>query len=223
MLGFAKGPMASDCQRRSQCDRRAAQSQRAIERRLSRCARLIRLLDELVDPRLEHLAELLVEGITKGGAGAGGTGRLRGGVRAGVGGRGRRRGGRRTASTRGTFPAHRGARASAALARRRLLTNAAGARCRRGAGLGLRLRLSALARRAGARARFLLVALRARPAGRLGRLGVVVAPPVALPAIIVTPRAPAGSALGLGLLRLLEHREEEERLRGAGAADRCGE
>ena len=37
------------------------------------CARLIRLLDELVNPRLEHLAELLVEGIAEGAAGAGGS------------------------------------------------------------------------------------------------------------------------------------------------------
>src|ERR1700704_4023736 len=35
MLGFSKGPMASDCQWLSQCYRRAAQSQRAIERELS--------------------------------------------------------------------------------------------------------------------------------------------------------------------------------------------
>src|SRR4051812_11892803 len=90
------------------------------------CTRLVRLLDEPVNPRLEHLAELLVEGIAEGAAGAGGTGRLRGGVRAGL---GRRRGGRRTASARGAFPVlHRGAGAAAALARRRLLTNAAGAR-----------------------------------------------------------------------------------------------
>src|SRR5258705_4202200 len=65
------------------------------------CARLIRLLEDLVNPRLEHLAELLVEGIAEGAAGAGRTGRLRGGVRAGVAGLGRRRGGRRTASARG--------------------------------------------------------------------------------------------------------------------------
>ena len=56
------------------------------------CTRLVRLLDELVNPRLEHLAELLVEGIAEGAAGAGETGRLRGGVRAGVAGLGRRRG-----------------------------------------------------------------------------------------------------------------------------------
>ena len=53
----------------------------------------VRLLDELVNPRLEHLAELLVEGIAEGAAGAGGTGRLRGGVRAGVAGLGRGAGG----------------------------------------------------------------------------------------------------------------------------------
>src|SRR3954454_24734358 len=51
-------------------------------------------------------------------------------------------------------------------------------------------------------------------------IGAVVRPPVALPARVVA-RAPAGSGLvGLGLLLLLEDREEEERLRGAGAADR---
>src|SRR3954453_9722009 len=184
------------------------------------CTRLVRLLDELVNPRLEHLAELLVEGIAEGAAGAGETGRLRGGVRAGVAGLGRRRGGGRTASARGAFPAHRGVGAAAALARRRLLMNAAGARSLRRAGLGFRLRLSALAGRAGAR--LLVVALRARPAGRLGRLGAVVRPPVALPARVVA-RAPAGSGLERGLLRLLKHREEEERLRGAGTADRRGE
>src|SRR6476646_7878980 len=183
------------------------------------CTRLIRLLDELVDPRLEHLAELLVEGIAEGTAGAGGAGRLRGGGRAGVGGRGRRRGGRRTASARGAFPAHRGVGAAAALARRRLLTNAAGARGLRGAGLGFGLRLSALAGRAGAR--LLLVALRARPAGRLGRLGALVRPPVALPARVVA-RAPARSGLERGLLRL-KHREEKARLRGAGTGHCRGE
>ena len=86
------------------------------------CARLIRLLEEFVNPRLEDLAELLVEGIAEGAAGAGGTGRLCGGVRAGVAGLGRGRGGRRTASARGAFPAHRDVGAAAALARRRLLT-----------------------------------------------------------------------------------------------------
>src|SRR3954469_7739186 len=116
-----------------------------------RCARLIRLLDDLVDPRLEHLAELLVEGVTEGAAGAGGAGRLRGGVRGGLGGRGRWRGGRRMASTRWAFPAHRGVGAAAALARRRLLTNAAGTRSLRGAGLGFGLRLFALDGGAGAR------------------------------------------------------------------------
>ena len=176
------------------------------------CARLIRLLDELVDPRLEHLAELLVEGIAEGAAGAGGAGRLRGGVRAGVGGRGRRRGGRRTASARGAFPAHRGVGAAAALARRRLLTNAAGARGLRGAGLGFRLRLSALARGAGAR--LLLVALRARPGGRLG-LGGLVPPPVALPAIIVA-RAPAGSGLERGLRLLQEIGRKKNASAGPG-------
>jgi len=35
------------------------------------------MLDELVNPRLEHLAELLVVGIAEGAAGAGGTGRVR--------------------------------------------------------------------------------------------------------------------------------------------------
>ena len=35
------------------------------------CTRLVRLLDELVNPRLEHLAELLVEGIAEGAADAG--------------------------------------------------------------------------------------------------------------------------------------------------------
>ena len=85
------------------------------------CTRLVRLLEDLVNARLEHLAELLVEGIAKGAAGAGGTGRLRGGVRAGVAGLGRRRGGRRIAFARGAFPVHRGAGAAAALARRRLL------------------------------------------------------------------------------------------------------
>src|SRR3954463_8681538 len=86
------------------------------------CTRLVRLLDELVDPRLEHLAELLVEGIAEGAAGAGETGRGRGRVRAGVAGLGRRRGGGRPPPPRGAFPAHRGADAAAALARRRLLT-----------------------------------------------------------------------------------------------------
>ena len=38
------------------------------------CTRLVRLLDELVNSRLEHLAELLVEGIAEGAAGAGGLG-----------------------------------------------------------------------------------------------------------------------------------------------------
>jgi hypothetical protein len=79
------------------------------------CTRLVRLLDELVNPRLEHLAELLVEGIAEGAAGAGGTGRLRGGVRAGVAGLGRRRGGRRIASAAGL------SRCTAALARPLLL------------------------------------------------------------------------------------------------------
>src|SRR6476469_8545663 len=216
---FAKGPMASDCQWRSQCDRRAAQSQPAIESRLSRCTRLIRLLDELVNPRLEHLAELLVVGIAEGAAGAGGTGRLRGGVRVWAGELGRLRGGRRTASSRGAFSAHRGASAAAALARRRLLTNAAGARGLLGAGLGFSLRLSALVRRGGAR--FLLVALRARPSGRLG-LGGLVPSPVAAPQATIVARAPAGFGLERGL-RLLEDREEEERLRGAGTAHRRGE
>jgi hypothetical protein len=43
-----------------------------------RCARLIRLFEERVNPRLEHLAELLVEGIPEGAADVGGAGRLRG-------------------------------------------------------------------------------------------------------------------------------------------------
>jgi len=179
------------------------------------CTRLVRLLDELVNPRLEHLAELLVEGIAEGAAGAGETGRLRGGVRAGVAGLGRRRGGGRTASARGAFPAHRGVGAAAALARRRLLMNAAGARSLRGAGLGFRLRPSALARGGG----LLLVALRACPGGRLDRLGGLVPRPVAAPRAIIVARG-SGLERGLGLL---EDREEEERLRGAGTAHRRGE
>ena len=185
------------------------------------CARLIRLLDELVNPRLEHLAELLVEGIAEGAAGAGGTGRRRGGVRAGVAGRGRRRGGRRTASARGAFPAHRGAGAAAALARRRLLTNAAGARVPARSWTRIspatfrscpRSWSSTSPRRASRASRWKVwPARRPRPS-----------PVVAPPAIIVA-RAPAGSGLERGLLRLLKHREEEERLRGAGTAHRRGE
>jgi len=175
------------------------------------------MLDELVNPRLEHLAELLVVGIAEGAAGAGGTGRLRGGVRVWAGELGRLRAGRRTASSRGAFSAHRGADAAAAPARRRLLTNAAGARGLRGAGLGFPLRL--LVRRGGAR--FLLVALRARPDGWLG-LGGLVPSPVAAPPATIVARAPAGFGLERGL-RLLEDREEEERFRGAGTAHRRGE
>ena len=84
------------------------------------CTRLVRLLDELVNPRLEHLAELLVAGIAEGAAGEGGTGRLRGGVRAWVAGLGGCVGG-------GVLPPPAGlsrapsAAAAAALARRRLL------------------------------------------------------------------------------------------------------
>src|SRR4029077_8138591 len=140
------------------------------------------------------------------------------GVRAGVAGLGRRRGGR-TASARGAFPAHRGAGAAAALARRRLLTNAAGARGLRGAGLGFRLRFSALARGGGAR--LLLVALHARRGGRLDGLGGLVLPPV--PPAIIVARAPAGSGVDRRLRLLLEDREEEERLRGAGTGHRRGE
>ena len=171
------------------------------------CTRLVRLLDELVNPRLEHLAELLVEGIAEGAAGAGeDLGACAAAFALGsLGWAGGALG--RTASARGAFPAHRGVGAAAALARRRLLMNAAGARSLRRAGLGFRLRLSALARGGG----LLLVALRACPGGRLYRLGGLVPRPVAAPRAIIVARG-CGLEPGLGLL---EDREEEERLRGA--------
>src|SRR5262245_46004450 len=183
-----------------------------------------RLLEQLVDPRLEHVSELLVERVAEIAAGAGrgrllriggGARRLRGGRRAAGAGARLRRGRLRATAVAG---ARGGARAAAALAGGRLLLGApAGGRLLLGApaarrlagialGLGLRARLCFLA--PGRRARLVVVVVVARPGGGRGldRLRGL------LPIPVVGRRA-----LLLLLLRLVleEQRQEEERLRGA--------
>src|SRR5262245_51404345 len=183
-----------------------------------------RLLEQLVDSRLEHVAELLVERVAEIAAGAGrgrllriggGARRLRGGRRAAGAGARLRRGRLRATAVAG---ARGGARAAAALAGGRLLLGApAGGRLLLGApaarrlagialGLGLRARLCFLA--PGRRARLVVVVVVARPGGGRGldRLRGL------LPIPVVGRRA-----LLLLLLRLVleEQRQEEERLRGA--------
>src|SRR4051812_49639211 len=103
---------------------------------------------------------------------------------AGRAGLGRLRGGRRAPPAGGAFSVHRGAGTAAALARRRLLPDAAGARGLRG-GLGFRLRLAALARGGGAAAP---LPATQQPPHRLKRFTPkVVAPLRRLFVITVTP------------------------------------
>src|SRR5262245_53509077 len=139
-----------------------------------------RLLEQLVDPRLEHVAELFVERVAEIAAGAGGARLLRIGARAAAGGRLLRAGSRAAAAgarlLRGRSRAaavvarartRGGARAAAALAGGRVLFGAPAARRLAGIALGLGLR-ACLCFLAGRRRARLIVVVVPRPGGGRG-------------------------------------------------------